>query len=1004
MIIGLLLVIILALLNYQPGTILSGWDTIHSEFNVFLDLQRTFFGVWQEYRGVGVLDGMGHTADLVRQLILLPVSLLLPTELVRYISQFLWLGIGVIGMAWWFEKKILKDAPVIRKHVVSSIVSTTYLLNFGTITNFHLPLESFSLFYAFLPWCLWAFFEALENPSKKKWLLLVIANLLMTPAFYIPTIFIVYALILIGISGAYLLFNLKIQTLKKIIVSGLLILFTNLFWLLPFAYFVLTASNFPREAQISQMSSQETYIQNKYRGNWEDLVLLRGYYYDVKESEKYIMQPWRDYYEDSNIIWIAYAFAVLVLVGLLVGGKKSMYIAPVLVITVLALLGNEPLVEPIHTYITESSPFFAQVFRSPYTKFISPLILVYSFYIGMAANAIIYILEKIRLKYVAPLIFGIIFILSSLLVQPVFYGQLFASSIKIEIPQEYFELFSYFKNQPADSRIVVLPQQSYWGWSQYKWGYNGSGFIWWGLPQSTMDRAFDVWNSSNENFYWELNRAIAANDQKQFDSIMQKYRIQWLIVDKNLGNVETKQNTNELKVVETLLSTTKYEKNTTFGKIVVYKNNEITSGYVRSPKSVTLVGSTQKWNDWDQIIEKHGEYFFIDDTSKLVWQYMYPFASLFTNKTDMESQVKVNSKKGSYSIETDLPQSALNASLILDQATDEASFYDQGQFMRLGVSLNETYLADISAINLRTNKILLNTTGTLSVEIPKLAVKERNEFISQQLFSVLKSNDCNIAAGGAVNQTVTFNNSAKQLLLTATNNFDCKGVTLDDIASSSAYLVNTTTKNLEGFPLLFNWIDVSSGKVINTVKLKSEADLATTSLILPPISKNENLYQLSFTNHSYKDIVSINQINTIGVQKIPYAYIKNIRLENDTYSELNQVQIEESSRVFPWLYSLTYSKDTTNDKTNYGILVLDQAFNTGWLVIPANPFAKKIEIIEHSLFNNWANGWVIEIKSDLPQKSYIVYAPQLLAFVGYLLIPAIIISAFIIGRTYAKIK
>ena len=1009
MIIALLLVIILAIMNYQSGTFLSGWDTIHSEFNVWLDLQRTIFGVWQEYRGLGVLDGMGHTADLVRQLILLPISLLLPTSSIRFISQFLWIGIGAIGMGWWFERDIVKDAPKLRRYTVSSIAATAYLLNFGTVSNFQLPLEAFSIFYAFLPWCMWAFFAVLKKPAKKQWLIFILTNILLTPAFYIPTIFIVYGLLLAGISGSYVLFNRSFQTLKKVALAAAFIAMVNAFWLLPFSYFVLTSSHFPREAHINQMSTQEVFIQNKYRGTWQDLVLLRGYYYDAQESENNIMQPWIDHYENSNVTLIAYVFAALVVFGLVTGGKKSYYLAPTFLFTVVTLLGNEPLAEPFHTFIANTSPFLAQVFRSPYTKFISPLILFYAFYIGLASNTIISFFEKRKLQYLSLVIFGCILGASAWLIKPAFEGHLFAESVITEIPDEYFELFAYFENQPADTRIAVLPQYSYWGWTQYEWGYDGSGFIWWGLPQATMDRAFDVWNGSNENYYWELNRAVSARDQEQFDALMQKYRIQWIVVDENLINVESKQNTVGFEAVELLLESDIYQKQTNFGNIAVYKNITISDGYVRSPQTITPVGSTQKWNDWDQLYQNHGEYVYIQEQSKsggseLQWKFSYPFASLFTNRSTDTDLINVDVLNGGYVLSTQLAESVVGSQLILDEARHESEFVDGDQYMRLNVSLNDTHLADVSAINVNAHAITIDQTGTLAVTIPKLATSDRDKTINKQLFYETQKNECAIKDGGKAKKIITADSEdSKTLTLSTVNNFDCKGITVDDIETTQGYLVTTTTKNIKGFPLLFNWIDLWSGQVISTTKLNTQADIDTDAFILPPMGETQKLYQLSFTNHAYKEFETINEITDISMQKIPYQYIKDIRLEHNTPTDISEIDIRNSQRIFPWLYSVSYAKSST-DSSEYGLLALDQTFDSGWTIIPAVSNNAPLQVVQHTILNNWANSWILKLNQDVEYTAYIVYVPQLLSFVGYIVLPTTAVFSLILGRLYEKIK
>lgn len=997
MIIALLLTIILAILNFRPGTFLSGWDTIHSEFNVWLDLKRTIFGVWQEYRGVGVLDGMGHTADLVRQLILLPFSLVLPVETVRYFSQFLWLGVGALGMAWWFDKQILKDQSSLKRFIVSSVVGAAYLLNLGTITNFFLPLESFSIFYAFLPWCLWALFEVLEKAGRRQWLILFLTNVLITPAFYIPTVFIVYSFILSLVTSSYLLVNPHLQTVKRASVAATLVLLVNAFWLLPFCHFVLNASHYPREAQINLMSTEETFLQNKHRGTLKDVALLRGYYYDTKEDDTLLMKPWVDHFEKPAIHLVAYALAILVILGLVMGGKKSLYLAPVLLLTLIALLSNESLVAPLHDLLSNSSPFMAQVFRSPYTKFVVPLVLLYAYYLGLFTSALLAALEKIKLKFFSLAVLIGFLAASVWITKPVFEGQLFAEGIKTQIPHEYFEMFKFFQKQPEDSRIVFLPQYSYWGWNRYEWEYFGSGFIWWGLPQSTMDRAFDGWNSNNENFYWELSRALFAKDQTQFDAVLQKYRVEWLVVDENLTKFYSNQAALGFDEVNALLVSAKYEKQATFGKLRIYKNLQVENGYLESPTEVTGIGSIQKWNDWDLTFEKHGNYIYVPENSGLTWQYLYPYASLFTNKTGSMNQLTFQENQLTYTLATAVPTSAVNSQLVLEPAI-ASELVDQGYYLQSSIYINDSYQTQFSLENRATVSAQVVASGRITTVLPKLPAEKRSEFINQQLFTETNESKCGIDDGGKTSQVLQEKTGTTQLKLTAINNFDCKDIYLNNTSSAQSYLVNISTSNQSGLPLNFSWIDSATHHTFNEIKLNQNPSTSESYFILPPMNSNKTDYLLSFTNHSYKEFESINQISEVTAQVFPYHTLKSIRFEHQHYTEFGSVIFQRKQRLFSWLYEMTYTP-STNPNT-YNVVVLNQAYDSGWILIDLQLLNRNKAVAVHTLFNNWSNAWIIKPTDAQERRILIIFLPQLLAFAGYFLLPVGFIS-IVLGKKYA---
>ena len=94
----------LATRNYQPGTWLSGWDTLHPEFNFSLYFTRIFSGVWQEHQGLGAVASQAHPAEIVRMLIYYPFSFFLPQSLLRYGYFFLALILGPLGIYCFLER------------------------------------------------------------------------------------------------------------------------------------------------------------------------------------------------------------------------------------------------------------------------------------------------------------------------------------------------------------------------------------------------------------------------------------------------------------------------------------------------------------------------------------------------------------------------------------------------------------------------------------------------------------------------------------------------------------------------------------------------------------------------------------------------------------------------------------------------------------------------------------------------------------------------------------
>ena len=85
--------------------------------------------------------------------------------------------------------------------------------------------------------------------------------------------------------------------------------------------------------------------------------------------------------------------------------------------------------------------------------------------------------------------------------------------MKIQIPDNYFDMSKWLSNQDESARIAKLPLNTYWGWDYNSWGYQGTGFLWFDIKQPILAREFDRWSPYNENFYNEASFAFYTDDK-----------------------------------------------------------------------------------------------------------------------------------------------------------------------------------------------------------------------------------------------------------------------------------------------------------------------------------------------------------------------------------------------------------------------------------------------------------------------------------------------------------
>lgn len=539
--------------NYQSGTWLTGWDNLHPEFNFPLNLGRATSAVWQEYQGLGLQGGMGHASEFVRVLILYLLSFIVPADLIRYVATLGMVFVGGLGIDQLMRYLLKKQTRTVQ--IVASISAALfYMLNVGTVQNFYVPFDPFSWFFGMLPWLILILLDYLAQPNRKKALNLFLVHVLASPLGYVQTVFVVY-LTLVGsilfvhnlrISKKHFFSTLKQKALNSMF-TVILIIIANGFWFFPVVYFTLTNSQVTVQAKMNQLATPEVFYSNKYRGQWSDVLLMKGFWFDLHDINyqthefEYILQPWITHFEKQETLVIAYSIVALAGVGALYAVSKklnwSFELILCLLVTIFMLKGENPPLGFIVTFLRNDVPLFSQIFRNAFTKWVVVGSMMYSLFFGLGLAGVVELLGRIHKKVLVPV--GVLVLLLSIgsvlyLSKPTFSGQFIYPQMRRQIPKEYFDLFTFFRSQPKDRRILLMPIKSLWGWYFHDWGYRGSGFIWYGIEQPIVDRTFDVWSSENETIYEEFNLAIQTKDIESLKRLLQKYNISYLFFDETM--------------------------------------------------------------------------------------------------------------------------------------------------------------------------------------------------------------------------------------------------------------------------------------------------------------------------------------------------------------------------------------------------------------------------------------------------------------------------------------
>lgn len=663
----LLLVIIVGIINYKPGTILTGWDNLHPEYYPTLNISRSIFAVWQEYQGLGLLGGMGHASDLIRQIILFLASAIIPLENLRYFSTITTLLVGTLGVYFFIKSHVFPYHDE-KKETLSFIGGLFYLLNLATIQTYFVAFEAFITHFAFLPWVLWAYINFFRYKSKKTLVILFFVILLSTPASYIPTLFVVFILCIGIFSLSIILTTAKKQeTLIAGIKAMLLITAVNAFWLLPFLFFTLTSSSVNVNSKMNQMATQTIFLQNKAFGDFMDVALLKGFWLnnvdpDIEGNFRLMLAPWRDHLNNPLVLTTGTLVFIIIIFGIInvVKFRRPLHIAYLSIfLFAFTMLATNTIPFSWLVAVFREFPLFGQAFRFPFTKF--SLLAGFSFSIIFVLG-IEYLME-LKEQYSKRFTNYMFIILSVGLIititLPVFFGHMFYEKEQLKLPQEYYQTFNYFRNADRNTRIANLPQQTFWGWQFFTWGYGGSGFLWYGIEQPILDRAFDVWSDELENYYYEVSYAIYSKNSDALKRVFDKYQVNYVLIDKNIFSPVSPKSVFYEETEELFSNIPELKKEKVFGNITIYKFeliNDVNDFVYSTP--ILPSSNGYPWGNLDLAFEKFGDYKISSNPNSY-----FPFPTLFTNKL-YKKNYSIDFEDKNIIIATKLPE-INNSTLIL---------------------------------------------------------------------------------------------------------------------------------------------------------------------------------------------------------------------------------------------------------------------------------------------------------------------------------------------------
>lgn len=603
--------------NYTPGTILSGWDTLHPEFNFSLAFQRAITGVWREDQGLGAVAIQSHMADLPRIVLLWIASFFLPNDLLRYALLLISLAVGPVGM-YILSREVL--CLTYKKHCsfASFFAALAYLCNLAVVQQFIVPLEMFTVHFATLPWLLFTALKVLRGEERFWKYAFITVTFLSVPQAHTATLFYAYFFTFFIILCSYLIIHRTLR--QKILPNALFLIFTtvavNAFWLLPNIYAMYAHGEDVRTSKVNSLFSDEAFAKNQKYGTIADVALLRGFLFDWQlrdpktNTDVDVLAAWKQHFAYSPVIpTIGYAVFVLSLagIGICIVKRNTLGLAfvPLFILPFLFLTNDTWPAMLILQKFRTIHPMLGEALRFPFTKFSLLFASAMSLYAGIG---VIVVLNKVKqpILSASTKIFLSGFLLWYFL--PGFTGQLIHPAMRITIPKNYFDLFAFLRTKPNENRVAVLPAASFWNWVNYRWGYQGAGFLQFGIPQPILDRDYDRWSRFNENYYWELSKAIYSKDISAIHGVIKKYDIRYVIFDESVFDREHGRATFVEEIKGMLGEIKDIKKIWGEGKLTLYERTGASQSFIKLAGVLPTVSPPYRWTDNDTAYQSLGDY------------------------------------------------------------------------------------------------------------------------------------------------------------------------------------------------------------------------------------------------------------------------------------------------------------------------------------------------------------------------------------------------------------
>lgn len=541
----ILVLLLVCVVSISKGRYLLSNDNYSPELNPSISVSRYIQSpAWRGYRVLGFASE-SEQADLLRSTIFLLFNTFIPSWLLGQLFYLFCMLTGSLSIAS-LTKEILKESKLKSYSNWGFLIGgILYFSTLWTMWLFYQSMAPYIANFAFLPLLLLFVYRYSQRSDIKNLIFFFLSLVLFTSTSVIATLFVVDFVFLLVFT---IFVNLTVKKSRKrkrddIIRTVGLIVISQLFWILPFVHYTLTTSSdiidsYTNRTITSSVIDLETDMQT--------LINSARFYNRTlfeQSKEKYIFPMTELYntYDFYKVLGLLPAFFALL--GTVFGLIKKNY--KILFWTVLGLgslfiikVLNPPfasLFELMQRYI----PLFKQVFRWPISKvgqtYLISLTILSTFGIVYLVDFFASFITKKKFKRFFYLtLFVSLCILQLIYSEYLFRGDIFSKRSLVSLPNQYYELKDYLIEKDSTSRIYYMPPSNNNYFREYEWGFWGSQFISYIIPNPVMDISLAVGSKVGEDAMLKIQNVVRSGNSEEFLQLIHRYDVKYILLDRSI--------------------------------------------------------------------------------------------------------------------------------------------------------------------------------------------------------------------------------------------------------------------------------------------------------------------------------------------------------------------------------------------------------------------------------------------------------------------------------------